>query len=160
MNTMITDAELPELPKARFVTDRHSGTSFVSYTAEQMGDYARAAMATVKQSLTAAPEAGVTRAAVEAELEKVGAQQKKQSLWIVTTRELVTVVDALTAQKPGAGNPVSVEDGRYQRLFLNAVEMLTAISLRLGIEENEEGVEPILEAIDALAAASRDKQQS
>jgi len=37
--------EIPALPKGRFVTDRHSGTSFVSYTAEQMQDYARAALA-------------------------------------------------------------------------------------------------------------------
>lgn len=44
--------ELPPLPKSRFVTDRHSGTSFSSYTAEQMQDYARAALsATGKQQV-------------------------------------------------------------------------------------------------------------
>ncbi len=37
--------ELPPLPKGRFITDRYSGTSFLSYTAEQMQDYARAALA-------------------------------------------------------------------------------------------------------------------
>lgn len=47
--------ELPPLPKGRFVTDRHSGTSFQSYTTEQMQDYARAALAaTGKQHPTRA----------------------------------------------------------------------------------------------------------
>ncbi|GEM_PF-1790519 len=43
----------------------------------------------------------------------------------------------------------------YRRLLLKAVEMLTKISIRLGLEPNSDGVEPILAAIDALAATGK-----
>ncbi|WP_102789476.1 hypothetical protein [Stenotrophomonas bentonitica] len=43
----------------------------------------------------------------------------------------------------------------YRRLLLKAVEMLTQISLRLGLEPNSDGVEPMLAAIDALAATGK-----
>jgi len=55
---------------------------------------------------------------------------------------------ALSAQPSPGGQDAA----RYERLFLSAVEMLTKISLRLGLEPNSDGVEPMLAAIDALAA--------
>jgi len=57
-------------------------------------------------------------------------------------------VAALSAQPSPGGQDAA----RYERLFLSAVEMLTKISLRLGLEPNSDGVEPMLAAIDALAA--------
>lgn len=55
---------------------------------------------------------------------------------------------ALSAQPSPGGQDAA----RYERLFLSAVEMLTKISLRLGLEPNSDGVEPMLAAIDALAS--------
>ncbi|HHA2629409.1 TPA: hypothetical protein ACOEOK_000851 [Stenotrophomonas maltophilia] len=55
---------------------------------------------------------------------------------------------ALSAQPSPGGQDAA----RYERLFLSAVGMLTKISLRLGLEPNSDGVEPMLAAIDALAA--------
>jgi|GEM_PF-5936899 len=54
---------------------------------------------------------------------------------------------------PQGPSPDGQGDGaRWQRLFLAAVEMLTQISLRLGLQPNDDGVQPVLDAIDALAA--------
>ncbi|MDR0257765.1 MAG: hypothetical protein LBI83_18705 [Stenotrophomonas maltophilia] len=55
---------------------------------------------------------------------------------------------ALSAQPSPGGQDAA----RYERLFISAVEMLTKISLHLGLEPNSDGVEPMLAAIDALAA--------
>lgn len=49
-------------------------------------------------------------------------------------------------------SPGGQDAARYERLFISAVEMLTKISLHLGLEPNSDGVEPMLAAIDALAA--------
>lgn len=64
------------------------------------------------------------------------------------TAALDAAIAALSAQPSPGGQDAA----RYERLFLSAVEMLTKISLRLGLEPNSDGVEPMLAAIDALAA--------
>lgn len=67
----------------------------------------------------------------------------------IARRHAVRAAVAALAAQPSPGGQ---DAARYERLFLSAVGMLTKISLRLGLEPNSDGVEPMLAAIDALAA--------
>ena len=70
----------------------------------------------------------------------------------ITTRLAADFACALAQHLSTQSSLGGQDAARYERLFLSAVGMLTKISLRLGLEPNSDGVEPMLAAIDALAA--------
>ncbi len=72
--------------------------------------------------------------------------------WFVRPMALRPEPAALAATGKQQVGEVQGDAARYRSVFLDAVGMLTQISLRLGVEPNADGVKPLLAAIDALAA--------